>query len=250
MGIYQNRDLFNIFERGKRRRISGDSMQISEDAEEALEKLWTDLVEKENVTVTEKRVGNSEVLKELKSTGLIKSEGDGIRLTHKGKRAAEEVIRRHRLAERMFHDMFRMGKRDMESPACQFEHILISGEVEEAVCTLLGHPRECPHGRMIPRGECCRQRRERVKKIIYPLSELKNGQKGKVLYILSEDHHKLKKLMAMGVLPGRTITLIQRSPSFVFSIGRTQVAVDKEIASSIYVRVDTDQRHRHRRRGS
>ncbi len=72
--------------------------------------------------------------------------------------------------------------------------------------------------------------------MIHPLSELKNGQKGEVIYLQTHDKDLLKKLMAMGVLPQKKIQLIQRSPSFVFSIGRTQVVVDKEIASNIYVR--------------
>ena len=42
-------------------------------------------------------------------------------------------------------------------------------------------------------------------------------------------------MMVMGVLPGRQITLLHRFPSYVFQIGFTQVAVDSEIADSIYV---------------
>ena len=213
-------------------------MNISENAEEVLEKLWISLVEKGENRVKEKDI-DAAVLKELKASKLIAQDAKGIKLTNKGKEVAEGVIRRHRLSERLFHDLIHMNKRSMESPACRFEHLLISGEVEEGVCTLLGHPRECPHGRRIPRGRCCRERREKVGKVIHPLSELKSGQKGKVVYLQVEDHNVLKKLMAMGILPGRTITLIQRFPSFVFSIGKTQVAVDKDIASNIYVRTES-----------
>ncbi|MEE9152243.1 MAG: metal-dependent transcriptional regulator [Thermoplasmata archaeon] len=213
-------------------------MSISEDAEEILEKLWSSLVEKDENRVKEKGI-EVPLLKELKASKLIAQDAKGIRLTKKGKEVAEGVIRRHRLAERLFHDLIRMNKRRMESAACQFEHILISGEVEEGVCTLLGHPRECPHGRSIPRGLCCKERREKVGKVIHPLSELKRGQKGRVIYLQTQDRNILKKLMAMGVLPGRNIALIQRSPSYVFSIGRSQVVVDKEIASNIYVRTES-----------
>ncbi|UCE39416.1 MAG: metal-dependent transcriptional regulator [Thermoplasmata archaeon] len=213
-------------------------MNLSEDAEEDLESLWISLIEKEKSHFKEKDIGKLKAVSELKENGLIKKEKDGIKFTKKGKEVAEGVIRRHRLAERLFHDLIRMSKREMESPACQFEHILISGEVEEGVCTLLGHPRECPHGRRIPKGRCCRERRSMAGKVIHQLSELKRGQKGTVIYIQTRDHNMLKKLMAMGVLPGRILTLIQRSPSYVFSVGRTQVVVDKEIASNIYVRTE------------
>lgn len=214
-------------------------MNISEDTEEVLEKLWISLVEKGEKRVKEKSIRDAKVLTELKDHKLIAKDEKGLRFTGKGKEVAEEVIRRHRLSERLFHDVIHMNKRNMESPACQFEHLLISGEVEEGVCTLLGHPRECPHGRKIPKGRCCREHRKMAGRVIHPLTEIKSGQKGKVVYIQAEDHNMLKKLMAMGILPGRSITLIQKSPSFVFSIGRTQVAVDKEIASSIYVRTES-----------
>jgi DtxR family Mn-dependent transcriptional regulator len=210
-------------------------MKLTEEAEEILEKLWTSIVEKKKDYVSEKKI-DDEIIKELKKEKLIVKDKNGIRLTRKGKETAAGVIRRHRLAERLFHDLIQMNKRNMETPACQFEHLLISGEVEEGVCTLLGHPRECPHGRSIPKGKCCEERRQKVGKVIHPLTEMKRGQKGKVVYLETQDHNMLKKLMAMGVLPGRTISLIQRSPSYVFSIGRTQVVVDKEIASIIYVR--------------
>lgn len=43
--------------------------------------------------------------------------------------------------------------------------------------------------------------------------------------------------MAMGILPGAPISLIQSFPSYVFQVGQTQFAVDKEIAEAIYVRL-------------
>jgi Fe2+ transport system protein FeoA len=42
--------------------------------------------------------------------------------------------------------------------------------------------------------------------------------------------------MAMGILPGMNITLLQRTPSFVFKVENTQYAVDRELASDIYIR--------------
>jgi DtxR family Mn-dependent transcriptional regulator len=212
-------------------------MKLTEDAQEVLEKLWIELVEKKKKRVAPKQF-DEKILKELEKKHLIDEDGKGVRLTFKGREEAKGVIRRHRLSERLFHDLIHMNKRSMESPACKFEHMLISGEVEEGVCTLLGHPKECPHGRRIPGGKCCRERRRMAGSVIHPLSDVKKGQKGKVVYIQTEDHNMLKKLMAMGILPGKTITLIQRTPSFVFSVGKTQVVVDAELASSIYVRVE------------
>jgi hypothetical protein len=41
---------------------------------------------------------------------------------------------------------------------CKFEHIL-SPDVTDRICTLLGHPLECPHGSPIPQGPCCIEKR-------------------------------------------------------------------------------------------
>jgi DtxR family transcriptional regulator, Mn-dependent transcriptional regulator len=41
----------------------------------------------------------------------------------------------------------------------------------------------------------------------------------------------------MGVLPGTSITLIQNFPSYVFQLGQSQFAIDKDLASAIYVRL-------------
>lgn len=68
------------------------------------------------------------------------------------------------------------------------------------------------------------------------LNNLGIGQKGKVARIHTKERNKLQKLMAMGVLPGIAISLIQKFPSYVFQIGHSQFAVDKELAECIFVR--------------
>ncbi len=76
-----------------------------------------------------------------------------------------------------------------------------------------------------------------MQKLVSPLSQLAQGQKGKVAYVYAPESSQLQKLMAMGILPGAPISLIQSFPSYVFKIGQGQFAVDKEIADAIYVRL-------------
>ncbi|MDP2921030.1 MAG: FeoA family protein [Candidatus Omnitrophota bacterium] len=73
-------------------------------------------------------------------------------------------------------------------------------------------------------------------KKIMPLSKLDINKKAKVSHIKTEDKAMLQRIIAIGALPNTDITLIQRFPSFVFQIGKSQFAVDKELASCIYVR--------------
>ena len=75
--------------------------------------------------------------------------------TEKGRRRAEDIIRRHRLAERLFTQTFQVeNEKEIAEQACKFEHIL-SPEATDRICTFLGHPRTCPHGSPIPAGPCC-----------------------------------------------------------------------------------------------
>jgi putative ABC transport system ATP-binding protein len=92
----------------------------------------------------------------LKPTGVSTGEGSMIvELTSRGRQRAADVIRRHRLAERLFTDSLALdSESEIEQQACKFEHIL-SPEATDKICTFLGHPRTCPHGALIPPGPCC-----------------------------------------------------------------------------------------------
>jgi len=81
-----------------------------------------------------------------------------IYFTERGRKRAMDIIRRHRLAERLFTQTFKIeDEREIEEQACKFEHIL-SPEATDRICTFLGHPETCPHGSPIPPGPCCGQR--------------------------------------------------------------------------------------------
>ena len=92
----------------------------------------------------------------LKPGGV--SIGDGsliVELTDRGRQRAADIIRRHRLAERLFTDSLSLdSETEIEQQACKFEHIL-SPEATDKICTFLGHPKTCPHGAPIPPGVCC-----------------------------------------------------------------------------------------------
>ncbi|HKT24326.1 MAG TPA: ATP-binding cassette domain-containing protein [Terriglobales bacterium] len=78
-----------------------------------------------------------------------------VEFTAAGQQRAADVIRRHRLAERLFTQTLQVQNEDeIEQQACKFEHIL-SPEVTDKICSFLGHPESCPHGSPIPPGECC-----------------------------------------------------------------------------------------------
>ena len=75
------------------------------------------------------------------------------------------------------------------------------------------------------------------RKLVMPLSQLDVNKKARVAYLQTRDPGDLRKLITIGALPNTEIILIQKFPSYAFQIGKTQFAIDKELASSIYVRI-------------
>lgn len=212
-------------------------MKLNERQEEILETLWVNTEEdkKESMNLGVAR-GEPEIDGLLK-LGYIKLVNDKIILTEKGASQGKNIVRRHRLAERLFADVLDVKKQYVHPLSCQFEHLIHEG-IEENICILLGHPRTCPHGQPIPQGECCKKAKEKIGRVISSLADLHVKQKGKVAYIQTKDPKQLQKLMAMGILPGVTIELLQKFPSYVFQIGQSQFAIDAELAKPIFIRTN------------
>lgn len=205
-----------------------------------MEVLWEELVEarREDLDASEPRLAGYEgELDELCQNEYARLRAGRVELTPSGHAIARETVRRHRLAELMLADVLEVREERIEPAACTIEHSLREG-VDEAVCTLLGHPRRCPHGKPIPQGDCCRQAEIEQGKDVTALNDLRPGQSGRIAYVQTSEARKLHKLMAMGVLPGKAIKLIQGFPSYVFQVGHSQFAVDAEMARTIHVRLD------------
>ncbi|GAB4253813.1 metal-dependent transcriptional regulator [Deferrisoma sp.] len=206
-------------------------MSLDERTEEVLETLWERLEEGK----TGEEQPSREDLEALAAEGLVRGEGEGLAFTERGREEARQVIRRHRLAERLMSDVVDTSRADMEAAACQMEHALRRG-VEERVCELLGHPETCPHGRPIPPGPCCEKARAEGERYVAPLAHLRPGEEGTVAYLKTQDSKKLQKLMAMGVRPGSRLKVEQAFPAYVFTVGFSRFAVDAEMAGLIMVR--------------
>jgi DtxR family Mn-dependent transcriptional regulator len=170
-----------------------------------------------------------------KSAGMIDVVDGKFILLPKGRERAREVIRRHRLTEMLLTQILEMEDSQVESDACRFEHIL-SPEATESVCTLLGHPPMCPHGKPIPRGTCCEKFRKEVTPLVAPLSELYPGETARIVFITPKSHALLDRLTSFGIIPGGEIRLHQKNPTFVLQVGETDIAIDADVAREIFVK--------------
>ena len=148
----------------------------------------------------------SEMIRRLETEGLITTQGS-IRLTTAGQALAQQVVRRHRLAERFLTDMLGLSWADAHHEAGRWEHVM-SNAVEAAMNRVLGNPTTCPHGNPIPGS-------------LYdapttvPLSEISVGQAFTVSRIPEELEFApgvLDFLQEANVLPGHRGTLTAASP--------------------------------------
>jgi DtxR family Mn-dependent transcriptional regulator len=91
----------------------------------------------------------SEMLDRLIDDGYVTREGRRLDLTESGRRLAEGVVRKHRLAERLLVDVIGLEWHKVHREAGRWEHV-ISDDVEARLVELLGDPSTCPHGNPIP----------------------------------------------------------------------------------------------------
>jgi len=158
----------------------------------------------------------SEMIKRLEVEGLVAIDHNAISLTKDGKRLAERVVRRHRLAERFLTDMLGLSWADAHKEAGKWEHV-ISEAVEQAIVRVLGDPTTCPHGNPIPGAGY-------VAPASVPLSEVLVGGDFTVSRIPEELEFApglLEFLEEADVVPGRAGKLTAASPD-----GTTTVEID------------------------
>lgn len=178
------------------------------------------------------------LLQHLSQEGLVHTHGDRLELTPAGEARARTIVRCHRLAERLLHDVLRLPADQSEQTACLMEHVL-SPEVADAVCAFLGHPPTGPDGSPIPAGSCCTSGERGVRAVVVPLGELELGKAARIVFMARRSSKRVDRLGSYGVVPGSVIRLRQKHPSYVIELEGTSLALDADVAREIYVRRDS-----------
>lgn len=211
---------------------------VNERLEEILEAMWVAREKKqsslqavrENCSI---QFSNGE-LAELERHRMVLVSGNDLHFTHEGEKLGQLIIRRHRLAEVLVTSILKVKKHKMDEIACKVEHSL-QEEVEESICTLLGHPEMCPDGKPIPPGSCCLNHSREVQNTVTSLIELAPGEQGRITYIRPGSHSNLHRLLSFGLSPGVTVTVHRTSPAFCVKFENTELALDPEIVRNIFV---------------
>ncbi len=170
----------------------------------------------------------------LNKRDFIAREGNRVTLTYAGREQARTIVRRHRLAETLFASVLDIHGERQHALACEAEHLLLP-EVTEGICTLLGHPTSCPHAKPIPPGPCCDAQRTVATSVVTDLASLAPGDKGRITYIKPKSHSRLHRLTSFGLTPGTVVHVHQCSPAFCIRYEGTELALDQDVASDIYV---------------
>ncbi|MBI5189642.1 MAG: metal-dependent transcriptional regulator [Nitrospirae bacterium] len=192
-----------------------------------------------SLVVGEDLVENEEkadsILDQLVKFGYITLAGGKVDFTPGGRERGKNIIRRKRLAEKLLAEVLSVGPSETRTSACRIEHVL-SPEVTDSVCSFLGHPPTCPHGKPIPHGDCCKKLAHHMRPLVMPLTDLDPGKTARIVFIAPRDHGRMDRLSTLGIVPGTEILLHQKRPAFVIRSGETELALDIEIASEIYVK--------------
>lgn len=98
----------------------------------------------------------SETVSRMERDGLVTmAPNREIVLTDAGRDGAIQVMRRHRLVERLLHDVIKLDWVNLHDEACRWEHV-VSGGVADKIAALLDNPDTDPFGNPIPPKDATR----------------------------------------------------------------------------------------------
>ena len=173
------------------------------------------------------------MLRRMVREGLVKTLPDkSVVLTAKGRKGAEGMVRRHRLAERMVVDLLGLELSLAHEEAHRLEHA-ISAELEEKIDVRLGHPLTCPFGHPIPGSGYV------PAKDVGPLSGAPQGKLTVVDRVPEDDRTLLEYFVSNGLVPGNSVLVVEAAPYrgvIKLECNGNDVAVGYEVAERIWVR--------------
>jgi DtxR family Mn-dependent transcriptional regulator len=178
-------------------------------------------------------VSVTEMVRKLHEKGLILKKSRALQLTREGERIALNVIRKHRLAERLLVDRLGIPWAHAYDQACKMEHIL-SDQVADALDDFLGHPTTCPHGQPIPDRLGTIQLQD-----AWPLASVLAGQQVLIERVKEGSVELVDYLVQVGLWPGQQVTVEQVAPfegPLLVSVAGKSFPLSREVAGKVAVR--------------
>lgn len=215
------------------------TVELSHEAEEYIEAIYK-LQRRSGVARTKELARELNVvpgsitntIAHLEKHGLVEhTPYRGVKLTAEGEKLALNIIRRHRLAERLLTDLLEADWSIVHETACRLEHAL----TEDLLSLLerrLGYPKFCPHGNPIPR-----ENGEVSDVECYPLTSMAANQTCIVIKLLDEKRETLLSLASKGIKPNVPIHIVKiEGDSLVLCIAGEERTINRKEAEGIWVK--------------
>lgn len=174
------------------------------------------------------------MIRRLEREGLVELTSDKeIRLTTAGLVLAEDMARRHRLAERMVVDLLGVELHRAYVEAHRLEHA-ISPELLSKIVERLGNPKTNPFGRPIPGSGY-----DGDPAGVVSLDKCRAGVPYVVVRVPEEDQQLLQFLVEHGIVPDQEVVVRDAAPYrgvITISAAGTEVALGYEVAMRLWVR--------------
>jgi len=192
-----------------------------------------------------------EVLKKLKEKNLIMHEYYGyVELTQEGINRAKAIYEKHTMLKKFLHQILGIDEKIAETDACKIEHYL-SKETLERIVNFINFIETCPQG--VPewlnnfyyfvkhkkRPPECNAKFLNSPNNVVKLSDLKIGEKGKILKIADTGILK-SKLLGMGFVKDEIVKIEKVAPlgsPIDILIKNTHISLRKEEAEKIIVEI-------------
>jgi DtxR family Mn-dependent transcriptional regulator len=218
-----------------------DLRELNPASKEYLEAVYE--LEEEGRRIVQARVGErlglaaatvSEGVKRLVSDGFVAVDHRDISLTERGRKVAETLVRRHRLAERMLVDILGIPWHLCHQQAEDWEKVM-TPEVEDAILEKLAGDPTCPHGNPIPGTDSAIPWSS-----LKPVADMEAGETARLTRLLEDielDGDVLRYLEEHKLMPGYNITLVDVAPdgTRTFEVDGARVALGQKLSDNLWV---------------
>lgn len=171
----------------------------------------------------------TEMVRSLSEAGLVDYQKyKGVSLTPEGKEYAMNLRRKHHIVERFLTDVLEVSHQEAHEEACKIEHSL-SDDTASKFCRIIGtrQDHDCSTCTDPCHDDCdCTT-----------LEDLQPGAKAKISHLRGTSAGNVKKLLSMGFIPGREVSVVSRinNGPCVLSLGEATIAIDSELASAVFL---------------
>src|SRR5436189_1007385 len=178
------------------------------------------------------RASAGEMLKRLEAEGLVeRGEHKEAILTASGRERAEQVVRRHRIVERLLTDFMGYTAAEAHVHADELGDTF-SDEMVERIEAKLGHPDRCPHGWPV---DTTVEQTENLE--LEPLSALRPGSAATIVGLAEHDGELLHWFYDEGFVPGEELEVRESEPAgeLTVRLDGSDRAVAEKAAAGLFV---------------